>query len=250
MKKSPLFVVITLTVAGSVITSLAPSASAQELNLGPIIDPMIAGNAAAQRQIAEEQYKKETGRSPRAPVSAPQKSTRPQGSTRFKSNFAVRKRNLAQFVAKIRADDPKSAASLQSAFAKSDPIAAIAPALRRYGLRTDDVADAAAAYVVTAWYGVRGRNDDPPRSQVKGVREQMRRTMLSIPSFARASDATKQQLAEAMFVQMMIADAAVTAAKGKPALMAKTKAAINRGARSTLHLDLTKFKLTDKGLQS
>ena len=242
MKQAPLFVAVALTVAGSA-ASLTSPASAQELNLGPIIDPMIAGNAAAQRQIAEEQYKKETGHSPRAPVAAP------HGSTRFKSNFTVRKRNLAQFVAKIRADDPQSAASLQSAFAKGDPIAAIAPAIRRYGLRTDDVADAAAAYIVTAWYGVRGRNDDPPHSQVQGVREQMRRTMLSIPSFARASDATKQQLAEAMFVQMMIADAAVTAAKGKPALMAKTKTAINQGARSTLHLDLAKLKLTDQGLR-
>ena len=241
MKRTSLFVGVALAVAGSV-ASLTSPASAQELNLGPIIDPMIAGNAAAQRQIAEQQYKKETGRSPQSsrPVS--------QGSTRFKSNFTVRKRNLAQFVAKIRADDPQSATALERSFAKSDPIAAIAPALRRYGLRTDDAADAAAAYVVTAWYAVRGRNDDLPQSYVQGVRNQMRRAMLSLPGFARASDATKQQLAEAMFVQMMIADAAVSAAKGKPALMAKTKASVNQGARNTLHLDLSKLKLGSKGL--
>ena len=252
MKKTSLFVAAALTIVGSVAPTLIPSASAQELNLGPIIDPMIAGNAAAQRQIAEEAYKRETGHSPNARPKSSQAKKKPvlHGSTRFKSSFAVRKRNLAQFVAKMRSADPQSAASLERAFAKSDPIAAIAPALRRYDLRTDDVADAAAAYLATAWYAVRGRNDDPSKSQVKGLREQMRRAMLSLPEFASASDATKQQLAEAMLVQTMIADASITAAKAKPALMAKTKAAINQGARNMFHLDLSKLKLTNQGLSA
>lgn len=172
------------------------------------------------------------------------------GSTRFRSNFAMRKHNLAQFVAKMRAVDPQGAASLQRTFAKGDPIATIAPGLRRYGLRTDDVADAAAAYLVSAWYGVRGRNDDPPLTQVRGVREQMRRVMLLVPAFVSASDAAKQQMAEAMLLQTMIADALVTSAKGKPAQMAKVKAAIGQGARNSFHLDLAKMKLTDSGLRS
>ncbi len=41
--------------------SVTPPFSAQELNLGPIIAPGIAGQAAAQRQIAEQEYKLVTG---------------------------------------------------------------------------------------------------------------------------------------------------------------------------------------------
>jgi len=254
--KKPSFFAVALSVVCSMVCSItAPltlPATAQELNLGPIIDPMIAGQAAAQRQIAEQEYRKATGRSPQGAVKGTATTKKPvlQGSTHFKSNLTARKRNLAQIVAKVRASDPQAAAGLESAFAKGDPIAAIAPALRRYDLRTDDVADAAAAYVVTAWYAVQGRSDDAPRSHVQGVREQIRRTLLSLPEFGRTSDATKQQMAEALLVQMMIADASFTAAKGKPAQMTKTKAAINQGVRSTLHLDLSKLKLGSQGLHT
>lgn len=171
-----------------------------------------------------------------------------KGSTRFKTNFAVRQRNLARFIADVRRVSPKEGVALQQNFAKGDPIAMVAPGLRRYNLRTDDVADAATAYLVSAWYGARGRNDDPPQIYVDGVRTQMRSAMLSIPKFVSASDSAKQQMAEMLLLQTMVTDALVTASKGNAAQMAKAKASIAKGASSSFQLDLAKLKLTSRGL--
>lgn len=243
MKKATSVLIATVLLG----SAYAPTVKAQ--NVGFALDPVMLNQTAAMG-VAMQQIQRNTAPSKSHSKQGSKTShTAPKGSTQFHSNFAVRKRNLAQFVAKLRAVDPQSAGRLQQTFAKSDPIAAIAPGLRRYGLRTDDVADAAAAYLVTAWYGARGRNDDPSQAQVRGVREQMRLAMLSVPAFVSASDAAKQQMAEAMLVQMMIADALVTSAKGKPAEMTKVKAAIGQGARSSFHLDLVKMKLTESGLR-
>lgn len=225
-----------------------PTARAQDL--GGVFDLGMLGRdlsfSAAMRTQAERDAARLASQSKQG---SKKSSTAPKGSTRFRPNFAIRERNLVEFVARVRAVDPQSAASLQRDFAKSDPIAAIAPGLQRYGLRTDDVADAAAAYLVSAWYGVRGRNDDPPYPQVLGVREQMRRVMLSVPAFVSASDVAKQQMAEALLMQTIITDTLVTSAKGNPAQMAKVQAAIGQGARNSFYFDLAKMKLTDSGLR-
>lgn len=236
-----------LTLLALYSATVLPTAKAQDL--GGVFDLGQLGRdlsfSASMRAQSQRDAKRLRGRSGRAT----KKNTVRTGSTRFQPSQAARQRNLAQFVAKIRQTSPTEAASLQQSFAKGDPIAAIAPGLRRYNLRTDDVADAATAYLVSAWYGVRGRNDDPSVAIVNGVRQQMRTVMLSTPGFVSASNATKQEMAEAMLIQTMVTDALITSAKGKPEQMAKVKAAINQGARNSFKLDLAKMKLSSRGLQ-
>ncbi|WP_102127654.1 DUF6683 family protein [Deinococcus planocerae] len=173
----------------------------------------------------------------------------PRGPTTFRPSPEVRKRNLAGFVAKTRAADPQGAAELERLFASTDVIGEIGKALAPSGLRTDDVADATAVYLVAAWYGVRGRDDDPSRAQLTAVRDQMARALANTPRFTAATDAQRQELAEAMLIQAALVSASVGAAKGQPAALGQVKAAVARGARATLNLDLTTVQLTDRGLQ-
>lgn len=156
-------------------------------------------------------------------------------STRFTPSQALRKRTLSQIVAKARAASPQQGAALEKVFAK-DPIAAIGSSLEKYGLKTNDVADAATAYLMSAWYGVRGSTEDPPRDKVRALNAQVRRAFLSLPAFASASNAAKQQMADVLLVQTMITDATVQAAKSKPEQMEQAKATVKQGALATFHL--------------
>ena len=254
--KNSLFVALALTVACGA-PSLTRSASAQELNLGPIIDPGIAGNAAAQRQIAEQEYKRATGRDPRSvtgrgshsPSGASAVRAR-SGSARFRVDPAARKRRVAAWMSRMRAVDAKGMAQFQRTPAGRDLFAVLGSRLAPYGLRTDDVADALTVYLVTAWYGVRGSDQDPPRALLLATRTQMRSSLLTNPAFAAASNATKQEVAEALLIQTVEDSSNLTVAKKNPGQMARVKSLIRQNALKALKLDLTKLKLTSRGLRA
>lgn len=262
MKKSSFIVAIALTVAWSTVAPLTTPVSAQDdfsavygmdstTGFNVLTNSMLT-NQAFDRQFKNYYAERSKGRGGRGSrtVRGSGSRTALRGSTRFRPSLVARQRTLATIVAKARATNPQGAAALQRDFAKGDPIVAIAPALARYGLRTDDVADAMAAYLVSAWYGVRGSNQNPSRSSLRATRDQMRQVLLSNPAFASSSNATKQQMSDVLLLQTMVTDRLLTSAKGKPAQMARTQRAIRQGAFNTFKLDLSKMKLTASGLRS
>lgn len=236
--------VASILVAVALSTSVrAPVASAQG-----VFDPGVLTVTLGMDVLGQSEGKRAHGT--RGKHSSAHKRPVLRGTTRFRPSMALRKRNLAQFITRLRSVNPQVAASLQSDFAKTDPIEARSSALRQtFGLHTNDVADMMTVDLVTAWYGIRGSTWTALRPQVRGVREQVRRALLSLPAFVSASDATKQQVAEEMLMQTVMFDAFVTASKGKPAQMAKIKGVINQNVQSAFHLDLSKLKLTNNGLR-
>lgn len=259
MKSPSLFVALVSVLACGMLSLVLP-ASAQELNLGPIIDPGIAGNAAAQRQIAEQEYKRATGRDPRSVTGRKSPSTSgststartvrgKSGSTLYRVDPAARSRRVAAWKNKLRAVDDKGMAQFERTPAGRDLFAVMGHQLRRYGLRTDDVADTLTVYLVTAWYGVRGSDQDPPRAIVVATRNQMRTSLLANPTFAAASNATKQEVGEALLLQTIEDSNNVAIGKKNPKQMAQVKSLIRQNALKVLHLDLTKLKLTSQGLR-
>ena len=242
---------LTLLVAATLFATLgAAPASAQDLDQAAFNNAMITRSqiihntgGALDPLSVRDRYIKRGGKAGTR-TSRP----KPRGSTRFRTSSATRRSLLASMVSKARAANPTAATALQRDFAKGDPIAAIAPVLARYGLRTDDVADSMAAYLVSSWYGVRGSNQNPTRAQVLATRNQMRRGLLLNPKFAAVSDATKQQLSDALLLQVMFNDRIITSAKTNPAQMASAKNSIRQGALAMFKVDLTKAKLTSNGL--
>jgi hypothetical protein len=168
--------------------------------------------------------------------------------TSFRPSAAVRKRNFAQFVAKTRASDPQGADQLEQTLASSDIIGTMGKQLAPFGFKTNDVADAMTVYLIEAWNGVQGRSDNPSRTRRMAVRRQIAAAVQATPQFAHATDAQKQELAEAMLIQAALLDAAVEGAKSDPQTMAKVKAAIAAGAKRTFGLDLKSARLTDAGM--
>jgi hypothetical protein len=167
-------------------------------------------------------------------------------SLTFRPSEALRRSNLKQFAEKTREVDPTGADQMEQMFASTDIIGAIGKAMVPYGLQTNNVADAYAVYWTNAWLGARGRNEDLSKAQMIAVRNQSASALLVIPSFVSATDAQKQEMAEAMLIQAAMISAYVDNAKTDPSFMTKVKSAIVQGAKS-MGLDLYKMTLTDKG---
>ena len=187
-----------------------------------------------------------TGGSKRSLQSAPAASSQQRLSLSFRPSLLRRKQNLAQFVNKTRADNPEGAAQMAKLFATTDVIGVIGQGIAPFGLRVDNVADAYTVYWTNAWLGSRGRSDTLSQQQLTAVKNQATNALLAIPAFISASDAQKQEMAEAMLVQAAMIEAYIGNAKSDPALMSKVKAAIAKGGKG-MGLDLYAMNLTPNG---
>jgi len=157
-----------------------------------------------------------------------------------------RSANLAAFVEKTRARDPQGAADLQKVFAEGDFIERIRALVAPHGLQIEDVADAYALWWLTAWHAARGNNDTPPPEILAAVKAQAARAVLATGEIATASDAQKQELAEALWVQSALIDVAVEQAKQDPARLRAIGDAVRQGAKG-MGLDLDAIDLTSQG---
>jgi len=166
----------------------------------------------------------------------------------YQPSPTTRKRNMAQIVERLRRVDPAGAADLQRTFASRDPIAEMERVMRPVGLNPNNVADAVATYLVTAYYGVRGSTEGEP-AEFKAVSAQVGRALSADPAFTDASDAVKQELAESMLIQAVLANQAVQAAQKQPSAMPAIKAAISKGTRSSFGMDLMRVRLGADGLR-
>ena len=164
----------------------------------------------------------------------------------FTPSVTRRKANLAQFVDKTRSDNPEGAAQMAQLFASTDVIGAIGKGIAPFGLRVNNLPDAYTVYWTNAWLGSRGRDDTLSKAQISAVRIQAANALLATPGMAAASDAGKQEMAEAMLVQAALIEAYVGSAKSDPALMSKVKAAIAQGAKG-MGLDLYTMTLSPNG---
>ncbi|GAA0745264.1 MULTISPECIES: DUF6683 family protein [Sphingomonas] len=168
------------------------------------------------------------------------------GMHRYAPSKARRMANLARFVSKTRAADPRGADDLQKLFAQGDFIEKIGALVAPQGLRIDNIADAYALWWITAWEAAHGDNDTPNRATLAAVRRQAASAIGATGEIAGASDAQKQELAEALWVQSALLDGAVEQAKQNPERMRAIGDAARKGA-AQMGLDLDSFALTAHG---
>jgi hypothetical protein len=174
--------------------------------------------------------------------------TRNQNSTRlaFKIVPAQRKRNLSNFVSKVRASDPAGADQLAQMFATTDVIDLVGKAMSGMGLRPDNLADAYAVYWSSAWHASVGSNDTPSREQFGKMKSQAAAALAATPEVANASNAVKQEFAESLLIQAALIDASLEQAQNDPAMLKAIANAVRQGA-SAMGLDLRSMTLTEDG---
>ena len=167
-------------------------------------------------------------------------------SLRYSPNMTTRQRNLSAFVSKTRKQDPAGAAQMEQLFASTDVMATIGQALAPVGLRVDNVADAYTVYWMSAWQASVGSTATPTRAQVTKVKQQVTQALLATPEITGASNAQKQEFAEALLVQTALIDASMEQAAGDAKQKRAIASAVRKGA-DAMGLDLDAMTLTEDG---
>ncbi len=223
-----------------VVTLLVPNSGAAQIGYSaPLIPFTIVNNASMLNSAISPQNKP----GPILEAEAARVAFAPE----YSSSSARTRANLAHFVEKTRATDPAGAAKMQVLFASTDVISAVDGEMQqKYGMHANNVADAYAVWWVSAWMGNRGLTDDATPGQMAMVKRQASNALAATPEFAAATDAGKQELAEALLVQAALIGAAVDTYASDPTMLAKTREAIGKGAKG-MGLDLSKMTLTERG---
>jgi hypothetical protein len=167
-------------------------------------------------------------------------------STIYTPSKSRTRNNLANFVTKTRAGDPDGAAKMEQLFASTDVMGAIGDAMKGVGLARNNAAHAYAVYWISAWQAAQGRSDTRSAVTYQAVAEQAARGLAAAPEFARATDAQKQEMAEAMMVQAAMIDSYIETAAGNAAQIKAIAAAVAQGTKAS-GLDLGSMTLTDTG---
>jgi hypothetical protein len=223
---------ICLATAISVIATAAPIYAQGVFDLGKIAKSVATGPTAAPAQSG---------------LVAPPPSATNIAQLTFKPSPVVRKKVIDEFVKGLKALKPEVGAEMEASFKKTDVIAEITKGLAGYGLKADNMADAYAFYLMTAWMGAQGRTDDFTLAQVSGVQNMVRTTIASNKEILALEDSKKQFFAESLLLQGLINDEMAKAVANDPALKAKVIGDIKTAAKE-LNINLDAYSLTPTGL--
>ncbi|GGX58018.1 hypothetical protein GCM10007385_28200 [Tateyamaria omphalii] len=171
-----------------------------------------------------------------------------EDALRFIIDPVRRAENLRSFVARTQKTDPAGAARLSAILASVDVMGMIANAMNSVDLEADNVADAYAVWWISAYQGSQGVTDTPSRETYQAVRVQSANILLSTPTLVNASQAEKQQLAEAYLLQAALIDSAVDELQSDPTQLDALKSAVAEGAMAS-GLDLALLELVADGFR-
>jgi hypothetical protein len=165
----------------------------------------------------------------------------------FKPSAATRKQIFNEFLKGVKALQPEVGAQMEAGFARTDVIGEITKGLAGYGLKADNMADAYAYYLMSAWMGAQGRTDDYTPAQISGVQNMVRNSLASNKELLALEDSKKQFFAESLLLQGLMNDEMTKAVANDPTLKLKVASDLKAAAK-LLSIDLDAFSLTPSGL--
>jgi hypothetical protein len=216
-------------------------APAQDVWGWSIIIPSVTGTDQLGTALRRHMDEPPSPRQSIAPVSPPALD-----ALRYTPSKTRRAANLKSFIEKTRRIDPAGAQQLETLFASGDIIDRMDGLLRPRRFSVTDLADIYALWWIASWQALHGTNDETDAKTKEAVRQQAQRALIATPVLTGAGDATKQEMAESMLIQLLLIDAAVDQAKGKPEQMRAVGKAVAQGARG-MGVDLSTITLTEAG---
>jgi hypothetical protein len=175
-------------------------------------------------------------------------ATIPSSSFTYRYSSQRTQQNLRNFVA--RTPDPAARANLEEKLAAQPTLMnEISAAVRAYGFDPHNVADAYAVWWINVWGASQKQNIEPDPVTVEAVKRQVRSALAATPDFAEASDAERQEFAEALLLQAAMLGSALDQWESDPKMLEQLAAAARQGALAS-GLDLTKMRLTRDGFFS
>jgi hypothetical protein len=169
-------------------------------------------------------------------------------SLTYTSSKSRTRANLQSFIDKSRAVDPAGATQLEQLFGSTDIMGQIGDVMASVGLSKNNAADAFAVYWIAAWQASVGEMPTASSVAYKAVAAQAARGLSQSPELTAATDAQKQEMAEALLVQAALIDGHKEAAAGDSAQLKALSKAVKQGA-SASGLELGKMILTEDGFK-
>jgi hypothetical protein len=173
-----------------------------------------------------------------APAAKPQ-------SLKFVPNNTQRKKNIADYVARVAKIAPDYAPQLAAEYADGSVFNQYGLALMGVGLDANDLGDNFTVWWMSAWEASMGRPVSIAPASFASVREQVGR-VLAGKAFAVMSNVQKQKFSDSLAIQAMILSNQIKQAKADPLIAKQLAVGIKQGAKK-LGLDLDAMTLTDKG---
>jgi hypothetical protein len=219
-------------------------------NSNMMITNSIVGGAVTRSTLKRQLNVQGSGTSSKSsPSQANKNSGTPASALQFKRSAAVQEQSKSIFFSQMRKLDPAGAALMQARYADRDLFQALDQSVTGYGLRTDNIADAFAFWMIHLWMGSNGVSEDPPIAHIKAVRNQLVLSMQKSPMYAEFDQETKQLFAE----RLILNAAALKASTQDPRLKtAQDKAALQSTIAKVgtqLGLDLRTVRITNNGFE-
>lgn len=175
-------------------------------------------------------------------------ATIPSSSFTYRYSSQRTQQNLRNFIA--RTPDPAARANLEQTLdAQPTLMNEISAAVRAYGFDPHNVADAYAVWWINVWGASQKQNIEPDPATVEAVKRQVRSALSATPDFAEASDAERQEFAEALLLQAAMLGSALDQWESEPKMLEQLAQAARQGAMAS-GLDLAKMTLTPDGFVS
>ena len=156
-------------------------------------------------------------------------------------------KNFVAFLSSQGLDE--GAASMQAYLAKNDFRKDWSRMSASDGFRRGDALDALVEYWIVNWQIANGKTENSTRAQAQGLRRQIAPFMASDPTFAKLTNAQRQELAEVWMINAVAQGGGyMTAVKsGDRAMIGKASAAAVARFKNETKIDLRAVRLTDRG---
>ncbi|HPY40538.1 MAG TPA: hypothetical protein PLM98_08475 [Thiolinea sp.] len=164
----------------------------------------------------------------------------------YKPSLERRQTNLSQLAEQRQVKDLEGAEQLEELLSSTQVIDAVQQTIEPFGLSTNNIADAYTLWWITAWQASEGETTKVDKQTAQAVKQQAVMIWLANPKLAQATDASKQEIAEALLIQALLTQAAMSRAGDQPATKQAVKEAVRQGAASS-GLALEKMQLTAEG---
>lgn len=168
----------------------------------------------------------------------------PASGLTFTVSQELRDQNQAKFIEGLRAMNEAVANDL----AGHDLIGMFGEAVAKYGLKTDNVADAYTAFLIVNHSIVNKDDSESTQAQVDGTLQMVRQTMEAMPDLIDASDHDKQSMTDALFLQALLNQITFDSVKDvQPEGLQNVIDEVRRGSQE-MGINLDNFEMTPDGL--
>lgn len=162
---------------------------------------------------------------------------------------AVRNRVYARSIAMMGKAGPANVAKYRQILMRGTMRNEVASYLARNGMSANNLVDTTSVYLAVAWLAAHGSNGEPTSAQLKGLRAQVAMAYAATPEILGASNAAKQELAEANILQASLSSSVAEQAAKDPRVAGKARAAVAQWVRESYQIDLSRMNLTANGLR-